>query len=387
MNQRAVKGESSKLQSRIRGCLLGGAIGDALGAPVEFWTVNKINEQCGSQGIRQFLPTNYGTATGPGLITDDTQMTLFTVEGIIRGVIRIRSRGIGNIRGPVHHAYQRWYTTQVFPTPPETTDQGDPAFVDGWLAKQQWLYSRRAPGNTCMGALESSRGESLGAKARNHSKGCGTVMRSAPFGLIEAIDPGGIAVDCSEITHGHPAASAAAGSLAVLIHEIINGADLDQSVEMARKWAQEWASEHSAGQEVPEALAAAIDAAHHGNPTADVVASLGEGWIAEEALAIAVYCALAYPKADQILDALSLAVTHSGDSDSTGAICGNILGALHGERALPEELVANVEGSATIRLLANDLATLVDEPEKVFTGRAGPDSVADREWWNKYPGW
>lgn len=387
MDQESLASTEIGKRDRIGGSLLGGAIGDALGAPVEFWTVNKINEQCGNQGVRQFLPTNYGTATGPGLITDDTQMTLFTVEGIIRSIIRFRARGIGTVDGPVHHAYQRWYTTQAFPSPPQTSDRDDPSFIDGWLGKQQWLYSRRAPGNTCIAALESSRNGFFGAKAHNYSKGCGTVMRSAPFGLIEAIDPGGIAVDCSEITHGHPVASAAAGSLAVLIHEIISSADLGQSVEMARKWAQEWASEHSAGQEVPEALAAAIDAAHHGNPTADVVSTLGEGWIAEEALAIAVYCALAYPKADQILDALSLAVTHSGDSDSTGAICGNILGALHGEMALPQELVANVEGAEDIRQLADDLTTVVQHPEEVFTGQAGPDSVPAQQWWERYPGW
>lgn len=231
---------SQEKNNKTVGCLLGGAIGDALGAPVEFWTLNEIHGRCGEQGVREFLPANVGTVTGPGLITDDTQMTLFTVEGLIRAVIRIRCRGIGNIRGPVHHAYQRWYSTQVFPTPPETTDQNDPAFVDGWLGKQQWLYSRRAPGNTCMGALEFSRGESLGSKARNHSKGCGTVMRSAPFGLIGATNPGGIAADCSEITHGHPAASAAAGSLAVLIHEIANGADLHHAAAVARRWPQGW---------------------------------------------------------------------------------------------------------------------------------------------------
>ena len=374
-------------ENKIAGCLLGGAIGDALGAPVEFWTLEKIRSQCGDTGVRKFLPARYGNAHGTGLITDDTQMTLFTVEGLIRAVIRIRCRGVGNVQGPVHHAYQRWYTTQVFPTPPETDDQNDPAFMDGWLGKQQWLYSPRAPGNTCMAALKASRGESFGAVASNDSKGCGTVMRSAPFGLVSADHPGDLAVHCSEITHGHPAASASAGALAVLIHEIVNGADLHHAVKAARTWVQEWTSKYRAGQEVSEVLERAIGAAKNGDPSPNVVASLGEGWVAEEALAIAVYCALVFPRSDQVLDALSLAVTHSGDSDSTGAICGNILGALHGECALPEELVANVEGAATIRLLANDLATLVDEPEKVFTGRAGPDSVADREWWNKYPGW
>ena len=375
------------VQDRIRGCLLGGAIGDALGGPVEFWSYSDIHERCGDRGVRDFLPATYGSTRGVGLITDDTQMTLFTVEGIIRAVVRIKGRGIGSVHGPMQHAYQRWYTTQTFMAPPEVTDEQDPNFVDGWLGHQQWLYSRRAPGNTCMTALASLRGGSFGATAINDSKGCGTVMRSAPFGFMDTEDCGWIAVECSEITHGHQAASGSAGALAVLIKEISRGATLADAVGGAKRWTNEWASKRYSATEVADALQAAINAAAEGNPSAQVVASLGQGWIAEEALAITLYCALSYPEPDQVLDALSLAVSHSGDSDSTGAICGNILGALHGEQALPPELVEGVEGSSVIREIADDLTTLVESPEKIFTRRAGPDVHPSQEWRDRYPGW
>jgi len=212
-------------------------------------------------------------------------------------------------------------------------------------------------------------------------------MRSAPFGFLAAQDCGLIAVECSEITHGHQSASGAAGTLAVLINKISQGVNLADAVEGAKSWSNEWATKHHSSQEVPNSLGEAIGAATQRKPSAQVVESLGEGWVAEEALAIAVYCALSYPKPDQVLDALSLAVSHSGDSDSTGAICGNILGALHGEKALPQELVAGVEGSSVIGQLADDFTTLVENPETIFTRRAGPDVLASQEWWDRYPGW
>ncbi|GAA3801300.1 hypothetical protein GCM10023083_40520 [Streptomyces phyllanthi] len=81
--------------------------------------------------------------------------------------------------------------------------------------------------------------------------------------------------------------------------------------------------------------------------------ALGAGWVAEEALAIAVYCALVAPR---VADALLLSVNHSGDSDSTGSICGNLLGARHGDHGLPQEWLERIEGRAEITVLADDLA-------------------------------
>ncbi|MBK8809431.1 MAG: ADP-ribosylglycohydrolase family protein [Acidobacteria bacterium] len=63
------------------------------------------------------------------------------------------------------------------------------------------------------------------------------------------------------------------------------------------------------------------------------VSVLGGGWVGEEALAISIYCSLV--SENDLSGALLLAVNHSGDSDSTGAITGNILGALHGIGAIP----------------------------------------------------
>ena len=80
--------EDALYRTRVRGCLLGGAIGDALGAPVEFLSRREILQRSDGAGLREYLPATFGSSVGFGLITDDTQMTLFIVEGIIRARVR-----------------------------------------------------------------------------------------------------------------------------------------------------------------------------------------------------------------------------------------------------------------------------------------------------------
>lgn len=128
---------------------------------------------------------------------------------------------------------------------------------------------------------------------------------------------------------------------------------------------------------IDEAVEAANDHARRGP---EGVEALGGGWIAEEALAIAIHVALVHPGPDEILEALALAVTHSGDSDSTGAICGNILGALHGETALPPELVVDLEGRGTLHLLADDLVHVLTA-DTLHGAR-----VSAPGWTSRYPG-
>lgn len=152
---------------RIKGCLLGGAVGDALGATVEFLEWPAIEAKFGSQGIVDFAPT-FGIS---GVITDNTQMMLFTAEGLLRAYVRSSSRGICHVPSIIHHALLRWLMTQNYP----------PAILvsrDGWLIEQRELWSRRAPGTTCLTALKAT--QRLGAVAENNSKGCGALMRVAP---------------------------------------------------------------------------------------------------------------------------------------------------------------------------------------------------------------
>ncbi|WP_205741018.1 ADP-ribosylglycohydrolase family protein [Haloactinopolyspora alba] len=364
-------------RSRVRGCLLGGAVGDALGAPVEFLALDEIEQRCGPAGVREYLPAAPDDQRY-GLVTDDTQMTLFTAEGLIRAGVRT-DRGIGFTVAVVHAAYDRWLDTQLLPGPSGP--------VSGWLAGQSWLYARRAPGTTCMNALQDARDGGTriaryGTPAVNHSKGCGTVMRSAPFGLMA---PGtwpdeqvfAMAAEAAAYTHGHPTGTLAAGTLAVIVARLVAGDDLDAALDAA---AAEL-SQHQAHDETSRALEAARHAARTAPVTPAVLEALGGGWTAHEALAIAVCAAAAEPEPERFGDALALSVTHGGDSDSTGSICGNILGAWHGETALPPALAFEVEGRGTILELADDLVWEFTRARELH-GDHGPDT----RWRVRYPG-
>jgi ADP-ribosylglycohydrolase len=176
-------------------------------------------------------------------------------------------------------------------------------------------------------------------------------MRSAPFGLTGA--PADRAFDlaarCAQTTHGHPTGYYAAGAFAALVAYVVEG----ESVEGAVLRTLRLLAAHPGHQETSAALGRALDLAAEGDPSAEKVERLGAGWIAEEALAIGVYAALAAPRVE---DALLLAVNHSGDSDSTGSVCGNIVGARYGDVGLPHDWVERVEGRDRIAALADDFA-------------------------------
>lgn len=328
------------LLDRYRGCLLGGAVGDSLGAAVEFDTAADIRRRFGPRGI-QAPAEAYGRV---GAITDDTQMTLFTAEGLLQADDRLR-RGIGNPAANLWFAYQRWLRTQGF----QAAAPPDPAHLrHGELRLVRDLHQRRAPGNTCVGALRKGRGPQSGDYvAANDSKGCGGVMRAAPCGLLaswpeEASFRAGIV--SARLTHGHPSGYIAAGALAEIIRRICGGSSLWSALEEA----VHAASRERGSDEVVTALTearrrAAVDV----HPD---VAPLGLGWVAEEALAIAVYSVLVHP--DDFAAAVRLAANHSGDSDSTAAIAGNIAGALLGVESIPRDWLEVLEIRDTIDRLA-----------------------------------
>ncbi|RVX43293.1 ADP-ribosylglycohydrolase [Nonomuraea polychroma] len=339
-------------QDRVRGCLLGGAIGDALGAPIEFQSLREIRKHHGTDGISGYVADWRGKT---GLITDDTQMTLFTVEGLVRADHANGSPAAGAGDAPVveavREAYLRWLDTQSHHASPPA----DLPHRTGRLREEGWLYSRRAPGNACLSGLHrhfpgpAPLGEP--GPVNPDSKGCGTVMRSAPFGLVRAAsDPRAAfetAAACAQITHGHPTGYLAAGAFAAIIAYLMSGEALEPAVHRAL----ELLAGYPAHEETTAALRAALELG--GPPSPERVESLGGAWVAEEALAIGVYCALAETSVER---ALLLSVNHSGDSDSTGSVCGNLLGTLHGAAALPPAWLRPLEGRDTIERLAAELA-------------------------------
>ncbi|MBL1099432.1 ADP-ribosylglycohydrolase family protein [Streptomyces coffeae] len=359
------RAEQQDFRSRVRGCLLGGAIGDALGAAVEFSSLDDIRAEHGPEGVTDFLPA-YG---GRGRVTDDTQMSLFTVDGLIRAQVR-RDTGAWHPPTDIHAAHRRWYATQRDWGPDERREDA------GWLAREEWLYARRAPGRACLNGLADETMGTLDAPKNPDSKGCGAVMRSAPFGLLVGWEPQlvfQLAIECAAQTHGHPTGYLAAGAFALIVHGLARGEGLDGAVQ--RSLAQ--LATRPGHEETTQALRQALGAVRQGLPTAERVASLGEGWTAEEALAMGLYCALV---AEDVRHGLLLAVNHGGDSDSTGAICGNLLGVLHGETALPPAWLAEVEGRGTILELADDFAMEMTQGPALH----GPGGSA-AAWLARYP--
>ena len=114
-------------------------------------------------------------------------------------------------------------------------------------------------------------------------------------------------------------------------------------------------------------------------PHEDAIARLGQGWIAEEALAISIYCTLV---ASNFKHGVILAVNHDGDSDSTGAIVGNLLGAMHGVKAIPAEWLKPLELRDVITELAEDLYAFKDWA----IGEYSENKELNKQIWWKYPG-
>src|SRR4051794_27207286 len=332
------------VDERFAGCLLGGAVGDALGAPVEFLGLREIRARFGRDGITE-LTEAYGRV---GAITDDTQMTMFTAEGMVPAVRRAMAKGIwGTEAAFAYHAYRHWLQTQGEPLPPVPTMHGLSGPLAGEhrsrLLELPELHARRAPGATCVAALKSGDYGTV-AHPINQSKGCGGVMRIAPVGLFGRFEAG---CEIAAITHGHPSGYLAAGFLTVAIGALREGRGLHDAIELGRTSLRTGDHHH----EVLAAVEQARSAARQG-ASPEAVERLGEGWVAEEALAIALYCALA---ADDFEMGVRLAVNHGGDSDSTGAIAGNLLGTMYGVTAIPERWLAQLELRPEIEKLALDL--------------------------------
>ncbi|RKT85051.1 ADP-ribosylglycohydrolase [Saccharopolyspora antimicrobica] len=368
------------LTERVLGCFLGGALGDSLGSDLEFINAEAITARFGPEG-----PSGLREAYGVrGAITDDTQMTLFTAEGLIRGSVANRVLGSDDPLPEVQLAYQRWLHTQGV-----DWDAAAGAFLadypapDGWLIEVPGLFATRAPGKTVWRALARfGDGKPAGSFTEriNDSKGCGGVMRAAPAALWST-DPAEVfrlAARTAAVTHSHPAGYHSAGALAVIVQQALLGRGLDDGVWLALQVLETW-EDH---EETSAALKAAVALAEAGEPTPEQVAEqLGGGWVGEEALAIAVCAALV---AEDVEQALRIAVHHDGDSDSTGAICGNIVGALHGVAALPVDWLAELELRDVVEQIALDCVAEFGHGA-FLPGQAAIEPPTGEDWNERYP--
>ena len=344
---------------KFRGCLLAGAAGDALGYEVEFMSEREIFSRFGEAGIKEYCLHN-----GAAQISDDTQMTLFTAAGLLTGATREMTRGaMDGYTDGIRRSYKDWYRTQTERYPLSEGRRSS------WLVNVPELFSRRAPGNTCMSALSRYQ-KGTTARPINHSKGCGGVMRAAPIGLyfcdkrltIEESDR--IGAEAAAITHGHDLGWLPAAALVHIVRRLAENEDV--SVLSVVRDAMDALPRLYPGSDyladMLSLLQKAVELSREDCVDLDAIHILGKGWVAEETLAIAVYCALKYP--DDIERALIASVNHGGDSDSTGAVTGNILGAALGESAIPTKFLERLELGEVISEVADDLFNDCGSTEK-----------------------
>lgn len=356
--------ESEVYLDQVRGCMFGGAVGDALGYPIEFFDESTIFSRYGEKGIQEY---EINKVSGKALISDDTQMTLFTANGILVADTRASMRGIGGIPHKyIPMSYQDWLCTQRMSFEQSKKWRGRRKSGISWLLDVPELYSRRAPGNTCLSALYQQENikelpDSFVDHPQNNSKGCGGIMRVAPlalknypFVMIKDIDREG--AEIAAITHGSSLGYMPAAVLVHMIHRIVYPVKKQTLKEIVFE-AKNTVNEVFAGDRHLKKLNGIIDLAvelsENKKSDLDNIHRIGEGWVAEETLGIAIYCSLKYQ--NDFSAGVIAAVNHRGDSDSTGAVTGNILGALLGFRAIDEKWKNNLELAHVILEMADDL--------------------------------
>ena len=357
------------MRDHVWGCLVGGAVGDALGYPIEFMSEDEIDTRFGSKGIQTLEQAAELAGEPQAIFSDDTQMSLFTAAGLLYGVERHRVPEISDI----WLAYREWYATQG-----NKQYLDDPAHPKLWLTSMDAMQHRRAPGTTCLLAIQGGVGGTI-FEPVNNSKGCGGVMRAAPVGLIAySLRKGtrptveqryhwasAMAAESAALTHGHPMGWLPAAVLAQIIERAcVPNEPLEQIVTRSvRDVAAQYESFPEADVLV-DMVDSAIALSKESHATAEDdrahIHELGEGWVGEEALCIAIYAALSY--CNDVGKAIRCAVNHWGDSDSTGAICGNILGAYLGMDAIKASFnLLSLEHIDVILRVATDMVEVGQE--------------------------
>ena len=272
---------------QYRGCLIGGAAGDALGYAVEFPGTDAAVKKYGKNGI-----TNCKLHNGIAPISSVTQMMLFTANGLLLGTTRGMTRGImGPYPAYIAACYKDWLQTQSAAYPLRTRSPYS------WLVNEPELFARRDPGNTCISAIINGADGTID-DPMNQSKGCGGMVRVAPIGLYlggrryesDKIDM--IGAETAALTHGHELGYIPAAAFVHIIQRLSHNEDI--SLYEAVKDTEQVLLRLFDGKKYLSEQIRLIDRAIElSNGTFDdleAVQELGQGWTAEETLAIAIYC-------------------------------------------------------------------------------------------------
>ena len=295
------RGEDEGVLGRARGCLLGQLAGDSLGGLVEFQKASQIRARY-PKGVRELCDGGHWD-TIAGQPTDDSELALMLARSLVE-------RGAFD-DDAVARAYGRWYASGPF-------DCG------GTIGRALSVASR----------VGANVAENARKVASQTSQANGAMMRLSPLGVFgHAMPPAQLAELArrdARLTHPNPVCQDASALFAVTIARAVSRGGSGQEIY---EFAVAWAAESALHADVR----ASLEAAATGRP-ADFMTAMG--WV-RVALQNAYYQLC---HAESLEEGVVDSVVSGGDTDTNAAIAGALLGAVHGEGAVPRQWRAAVVG-------------------------------------------
>lgn len=345
-----------------RGCLLGLAVGDAMGMPVDDLTLEQIRDNYGPHGLLGYdLRSDYAE------ITSYTQLAAYVCNALLMSV----SRGRGDRKTDfIKLGLQEWTRSQQFAR--------DPQLSHCWVAKLP-AFRRRHCRDARM--LDTLRLGALGTpeKPSNKYNTPGSLTSAIAVGMFfypNRLTPpqvGELAAQTVAMTHGDPTAYLSAAVLAYAITGILMEPELPLEEQFAGAISamhHQFRGKFPAADTVKATLSAALDRSKAAEPMNEVMEQL-HCYSAMDCLAGAIYASLA--NQEDFDTAMITAVNHSGYSSAVAGITGAILGAKMGYDALPDFYLESLEPVKALCQLADDM--LSGTPTK---------GLFDDDWDQKY---
>ena len=330
----------------VRGCLLGLAVGDAMGYPVDKKSWSEISEDYGPNGL-----LGYDLANGSADITSYTQLAAFAANGLLLATSRGKYDRLSRY---LAMSLREWAKSQQF--------RGTAEKTYCWLAQVPEMRRRHCMDTRMLDALTR---ETLGTPEKPviRSDTPGALTAAVAVGLL--FDPenmphstlGSLGAEAVAFTHGDPKAFLAGSVLAYAIAGIVHAPEdklQDQFLQATDAVRQQFGETWKETEEVAQLVEKAIELAKDPELTPLASLSILGCTTAAECLAGAVYSAVIHPA--NFDEGMIAAVNHSGRSSAVAALTGAILGAKLGAEALPAFYLDSLEPVQILSELAEDLA-------------------------------
>lgn len=336
--------------SAYKGCLLGLAIGDAMGYTIDHKTLTQIREDYGPNGL-----LGYDLANGYADTTSYTQIAAYVCNGLLFGMTRGQLRGV---MAPcvryIAMAEKEWARHQGY--------RKDPTAVDYcWVSGADGLQARRCMDTLMLDTLNRN---DLGTmeEQRNRYQGPGSLTAAVPVGLF--FDPQRmgreeiqrLGAEAVALTHGNPAAFLTGAALAHIISRIAWDGETDLRAlvrETINMLQNTFGRAYKQTAEVCQSLRMALALSISPNMNQTEAMEQLDCSSAPKVLAGALYSCILHPKS--VDEAVITAVNHSGYSAAVGAVAGAIQGAVLGCDAMPEFYLDCLEVRDTLQELAMDM--------------------------------